>query len=107
MAEMPPKKSNTIPDAPFRNARHRNRRMKKKERDDINWKKNGHLPRSSMKRKYIGTSQETKTSHLLSEFRIKTGGYTSMPDTIKKRPKVRSIEYTLGLGLVLVKCDNL
>jgi hypothetical protein len=102
--EQPSKKTcNSLTASISRDYKHR----KKDKQEEIKWKKDGHLPRLSTLRKYLGHSQQWKTPSLISNFRPKAGGYTAMAKNIIDLPEIQSLEQGIALDFKVIKCNGL
>lgn len=79
---------------------------KKKWRKEKKWAKYGHLPSSSTKEKFIDNAKVWKISTLVSDLRMKDGGYTAMPSCFRNMPEIQSLEEAISLGFLLVKLGD-
>jgi hypothetical protein len=83
------------------------RRLKKKEREEKNWDKTGHLLRTSTAKKYASNSKVWKTSLSITNIPIKEGGYVSKTSNFDNLPEIELLEDAISKGFVLVKSENL
>ena len=81
-----------------------NRRKREKQKE-VEWKKYGHLLRSSTK--YIGNFQGQKALCTVSDLPTRQGGYTSKASRFKNHSKIQSLDKAMALGFVLVKSSDL
>jgi hypothetical protein len=106
-SDRPPKKPCYTSNASTLNDKVGSKRRKKEKREEVDWKKHGHLPRPSTKRKYVNNSLEWKTPFTISDLQMKFGGYSSKSSRFQNVPDVQSLDEAIALGLVLVKSSSL
>ena len=82
------------------------RKRQKISKADERWKTHGHLPRSSIIKKYISDSKKCETTCKPEDLRAKAGGYCALPCDLKKRSEVHSMQKAIELGLTVVKCND-
>lgn len=71
---------------------------------DVRWKKQGHLPRASTQRKYVGGALQVPTVFKIESQPVKAGGYSALSKATMSGPDAVSLEQALAMGLTLVPC---
>jgi hypothetical protein len=97
---LPPSKRlrTAVDDAPPKSRKARLRDSKK----EAQWKSQGHLPRASTQRKYIGGALGVPTAFKVDSRPIKAGGYTALSKGTASGLDPQTVEQAIALGLTLV-----
>lgn len=82
------------------------KQRKRAQKASEKWRKDGHLPTSSAKVKYVGASQQLPTNVRVEALPVKAGGYTAISKDAGCGRELMSLEEARSAGFTVVEFNG-